>query len=164
MGRTKPIKRPMIQSTGIGTGTDSETETETESEAGSAGGNGISVEEKSLSVLAHEGKPKLEQVDFFRIEMLYAKMELEQVKSENCELKAQLKELQHTLSVRSIRNDGQVHSREMAKWKNVAANFMLSLGPKYQVDFTKASYDDETGTIHVLEPDGRVQRETDGKE
>lgn len=132
-------------------------ETAPEQPAETSGGNG---EQKGLGVLAHEGKPKLEREDLFRIEMLYAKMQLEQVKAENCELKAQLKEVQHTLAVRSIRNDGQTHNRESQKWKGVATNFMLSLGPKYGVDFTKCGYDDETGTIHVLEPDGIVKRET----
>lgn len=146
MGRQKPIKRI----SGIGT-------MQPEEAAETSGGNGTSVEEKSLSVLANEGKPKLESADLYRIEMYYAKMELAHVKAENCELKAQLKELQNALAIRSIRNDGQVHGNDSRKWKSVATNFMLSLGPKYGVDFTKASYDDETGTIHVLEPEGNLK-------
>lgn len=156
--RPKPVKQTPKKTDATKTEATEETAPEKPAETAEAsGGNG---EQKGLGVLAHEGKPKLEREDLFRIEMLYAKMQLEQVKAENCELKAQLKEVQHTLAVRSIRNDGQTHNRESQKWKGVATNFMLSLGPKYGVDFTKCGYDDETGTIHVLEPDGIVKRNT----
>lgn len=108
-------------------------------------------ERTGLASERHEAKPKLDREDLYRVETLYLKMELAQAKKENCELRAQLEEQRALLHVRSLRADAELHSRDATTHRSSAQAFMLSLGPKYGVDFTKATYDDESGAITVIE-------------
>jgi hypothetical protein len=136
-------KKPKPQKTGKAAATPAESKTDGTTDDG---------ERKSITVEAQEAKPKLEPEDLYRAEMFYAKMETEQVRRLLCEEQAARLEMEAALKVRAIRADGAQHEREAQRWKASGKSFMLSLNDKYGVDFSRATYDDQTGVISVPEP------------
>lgn len=155
--RPKPVKTKVKRVTPEA---EAKTEaTEPEATAATECGNGKS-EQDSMSVVAHDSKQRLTREELFRIELFYTKVELEVMKAQYCELQAQKMEHEAVLQVRALRADAALHQTEADKFKSSGQAFMLSLGPKYGVDFSKCAYDDESGAITELEPSDKVKRDT----
>jgi len=115
-------------------------------------------EEPGIAAMAHDAKPKLTKEELYRIELFYSRMELAKAKAELAEQKAREVEREAQLKARALRTDAEMHKREAVRQRDSGRAFMLSLGPKYGIDFSKATYDSEDGTITVIEEDEKVER------
>jgi hypothetical protein len=93
----------------------------------------------------------------YRLELLYAKRDAEQLKAQNAELRAAKLEAEASLQVRALRKDAALHGREATRHLDAAKNYAIAIAPEYDMaPETRWGYDDESGVITIEEEQGET--------
>lgn len=101
--------------------------------------------------LDDEGRTRLTRQDLLEVEVLRLKVEERKRAAQSLHLKADQMELNTRLSVRALRTEAVAMEKQSASYQDEQALLFNKLSKKYKVDFKKATYDDETGIITVIE-------------
>jgi len=93
----------------------------------------------------------LSRQDLLEIEFLRIKAEERIRYAQKCHLEAEKIEINATLACRAQRQEALAAEKRAEEYKQQQIQLFIELGKKYDIDFKKSTYDDETGIITIVD-------------
>lgn len=100
----------------------------------------------------------LSRQDLLEVEFLRVKAEERTRFAQKCHLEAEKIEINGVLAIKAQRQEALAAEKKAEEYRQEQARLFSKLGKKYDVDFKKSTYDDETGIITVVEDDKKKEK------